>query len=94
MERFAACKLSLNEEKMRIVYCKDGKRRGEYKEITFEMRGWHLNRRVQLKFSDIAVEINAEVRGWMNYYGKPILTIKLSSVSLHNHCILTTIEGK
>ena len=107
VERFAACKLRLNEEKTRIVYCKDGKRRGEYKEITFDflgytfqprgqrnkqgqvfngyapaisrkskkritekMRGWHLNRRVQLKLSDIAVEINAEVRGWMNYYGK------------------------
>ena len=24
---------------------------------------WHLNRRVQLKLSDIAVEINAEARG-------------------------------
>lgn len=107
VERFAACKLKLNEEKTRIVYCKDGKRRREYKDITFDflgytfqprgqrnkqgqvfngyapaisrkskkriaetMRGWHLNRRVQLKLSDIAVEINAEVRGWMNYYGK------------------------
>ena len=40
------------------------------KRITETMRGWHLNRRVQLKLSDIAVEINAEVRGWMNYYGK------------------------
>ncbi len=107
VERFAACKLRLNEKKTRIVYCKDGKRREEYKDITFDflgytfqprgqrnkqgqvfngyapaisrkskkritetMRGWHLNRRVQLKLSDIAVEINAEVRGWMNYYGK------------------------
>ena len=107
VERFAACKLRLNEEKTRIVYCKDGKRRGEYKEITFDflgytfqprgqrnkqgqvfngyapaiskkskkritekIRGWHLNSRVQLKLSDIAMEINAEVRGWMNYYGK------------------------
>lgn len=107
MERFASCQLRLNEEKTRIVYCKDGKRRGEYKEITFDflgytfqprcqrnkqgqvfngylpaisrkskkritekIRGWHLSRRVQLKLSDIAVEINAEVRGWMNYYGR------------------------
>lgn len=107
MERFAACKLQLNEEKTRIVYCKDGKRRGEYEEIAFDflgytfqpraqrnkqgqvfmgylpaisrkskkrimekVRDWRLTRWVHLKLSDIAVEINAEVRGWMNYYGK------------------------
>lgn len=107
MERFAACKLQLNEEKTRIVYCKDGKRRGEYEEIAFDflgytfqpraqrnkqgqvfmgylpaisrkskkrimekVRDWRLTRWVHLKLSDIAVEINAEVRGWMNYYSK------------------------
>lgn len=107
MERFAACKLQLNEEKTRIVYCKDGKRRGKYEEIAFDflgytfqpraqrnkqgqvfmgylpaisikskkrimekVRDWRLTRWVHLKLSDIAVEINAEVRGWMNYYGK------------------------
>ena len=37
------------------------------KRITETMRGWHLNRRVQLKLSDIAVEINAEVRGWLAF---------------------------
>jgi RNA-directed DNA polymerase len=107
IERFSTCKLKLNEAKTRIVYCKDGKRKGEYTEITFDflgytfqpralrnksgqvfngfspaiskkakkrihekMRGWNLNRRVQIKLSDIAVGINAEVRGWINYYGK------------------------
>lgn len=107
MERFAACKLQLNEEKTRIVYCKDGKRRGKYEEIAFDflgytfqpraqrnkqgqvfmgylpaisrkskkrimekVRDWRLTKWVHLKLSDIAVEINAEVRGWMNYYGK------------------------
>jgi RNA-directed DNA polymerase len=107
IERFTTCKLKLNETKTRIVYCKDGKRKGGYAEITFDflgytfqpralrnksgqvfngfspaiskkakkrihekMRGWNLNRRVQIKLSDIAAGINAEVRGWINYYGK------------------------
>ncbi|MEA4918316.1 group II intron reverse transcriptase/maturase [Proteiniphilum sp.] len=107
IERFATCKLKLNESKTRIVYCKDGKRKGEHTEITFDflgytfqpralrnrsgqvfngfspaiskkakkrlhekMRYWNLNRHVQVKLSDIAAGINAEIRGWINYYGK------------------------
>ncbi|MDR1116272.1 MAG: group II intron reverse transcriptase/maturase [Tannerella sp.] len=106
-ERFSACKLKLNEDKTRIVYCKDGNRREKNDGIPFDflgytfrprcprskygkvfndfspamsqkaknriqekMRGWHLSRRVQMKLSDIAVEINAEIRGWTGYYGK------------------------
>ena len=34
------------------------------------MCGWHLNRRVQLKLFELAIEINAEVSMWINYYGK------------------------
>lgn len=107
IERFAACKLKLNEDKTRIVYCKDGKRCDEYENISFDflgytfqpraqrdkqghvfkgyapaisnkskkricekMRGWKLNQHVHLKLTDIASFINAEVCGWMNYYGK------------------------
>jgi hypothetical protein len=40
------------------------------KHIREKMRCWNLNRRVQIKLSDIAVGISAEVRGWINYYGK------------------------
>jgi RNA-directed DNA polymerase len=106
-ERFSACKLKLNEDKTRIVYCKDGKRMEKYDGISFDflgytfrlrclrskygkvfngfspamsqkaknriqekMRGWHLSRRVQMKLSDIAVEINAEIRGRIGYCGK------------------------
>ena len=49
------------------------------------MRGWHLSRRVQIKLSDIASEINAEVRGWINYYGKfygSLLKAFLQSINL------------
>lgn len=40
IERFAECGLKLNEEKTRIVYCKDGQRRKEYEEISFDFLGY------------------------------------------------------
>lgn len=38
--RFTACKLSLNREKTKIVYCKDGRRQGEYETISFDFLGF------------------------------------------------------
>jgi len=38
--RFAACKLKLNEEKTRIVYCKQDGRHKEYPEIQFDFLGY------------------------------------------------------
>jgi RNA-directed DNA polymerase len=35
-----------------------------------QIRGWHLNRRVGTDLSGIARSINAQVRGWINYYGR------------------------
>lgn len=55
------------------------------KRIAEKMRGWHLSRCVQIKLSDIAAEINAEVRGWINYYGKfygSLLKAFLQSINL------------
>ena len=35
-ERLAECKLQLHPVKTRLVYCKDGKRRGEYPDTCFD----------------------------------------------------------
>jgi RNA-directed DNA polymerase len=34
-----------------------------------KMRDWHLNRRSGVDLANLAREINAQVRGWINYYG-------------------------
>ena len=34
-----------------------------------QIRAWHLNRRSGSDLSDLAGQINAQVRGWINYYG-------------------------
>ena len=34
-----------------------------------QIRDWHLNRRSGADLSDLAEEINPQVRGWVNYYG-------------------------
>ncbi len=39
------------------------------KAIGKKIRDWHLNRRSQTDLSDLAREINPQVRGWINYYG-------------------------
>jgi len=40
MERLSSCKLSLNEAKTRIVYCKDGNRRERHEQICFDFLGY------------------------------------------------------
>jgi RNA-directed DNA polymerase len=39
------------------------------KAIGTTIRGWHLNRRSDQDLSDLAGDINPQVRGWVNYYG-------------------------
>ena len=34
-----------------------------------QIRAWHLKRRTDSDLSDLARAINAQVRGWINYYG-------------------------
>jgi RNA-directed DNA polymerase len=34
-----------------------------------QIRAWHLNRRTGTDLSGIARDLNAQVRGWINYYG-------------------------
>jgi RNA-directed DNA polymerase len=106
-DRMEEVGLRLHPDKTKIVYCKDGGRRGlyEHTEFTFlgytfrtrkaqdkngrrfasflpaiskdaqnkisaEIRGWHLHRRSDLSFGELAKRINPMVAGWMNYYGR------------------------
>ncbi len=39
------------------------------KAVGRKIRGWHLSRRTGSTLSDLARAINAQVRGWINYYG-------------------------
>jgi len=104
-DRLGALGLELHPEKTKVVYCKDGSRRGSYEHTSFDylgytfrarqangrrgrfigflpamspkarravgqkVRAWHLNRRTGSTLSDLAGAINAQVRGWINYYG-------------------------
>lgn len=44
-KRFAECKLELNLDKTRIVYCKDDDRKENHKEITFDFLGYEFRPR-------------------------------------------------
>ncbi len=44
-QRFNECKLELHPDKTKIVYCKDGSRKGEYKETQFDFLGYTFRRR-------------------------------------------------
>lgn len=39
-QRLAACKLEMSPSKTKIVYCKDGKRKDDYPEISFDFLGY------------------------------------------------------
>jgi len=105
-ERLGSVGLELHPGKTKIVYCKDGQRRGEAEHTSFDflgyrfrarltqgprglfvgfnpamsdkarkrigkqIRDWHLNRRVGHDLSRIAEDINPQMRGWINYYGR------------------------
>ena len=45
-ERFEACKLELHPTKTKIVYCKDGSRKGQYPQIQFDFLGYTFRRRL------------------------------------------------
>lgn len=44
-QRFENCRLELHPEKTKIVYCKDGKRKGEYPNTKFTFLGYSFHRR-------------------------------------------------
>lgn len=45
-QRFEACGLELHPEKTKIVYCKDGSRKGQYEHTAFDFLGYTFRRRV------------------------------------------------
>jgi RNA-directed DNA polymerase len=103
--RLRAVGLELHPEKTKVVYCKDGRRRGNAEHTSFDflgytfrarrangrrglfvgfmpamsqkartavgrtIRAWHLNRRTGTDLSSLARALNAQIRGWINYYG-------------------------
>ena len=44
--RFASCGLELHPEKTKIVYCKDGKRKGKYQNTSFDYLGYIFRARI------------------------------------------------
>lgn len=47
-ERFEACGLELHPEKTKIVYCKDGSRKGQYEHTSFDFLGYTFRPRLVL----------------------------------------------
>ena len=45
-QRFQDCGLELHPEKTKIIYCKDGKRKGQYENTSFDFLGYTFRRRV------------------------------------------------
>jgi RNA-directed DNA polymerase len=106
--RLTQWKLQINEEKTRIVYCKDNKRKGKHEPIVLQflgyefkprraenqrdgtiftsylpaigskartsineqIRDWKLTKHTQETLEDLSGNLNAQIRGWLNYFGK------------------------
>ena len=132
MNRLAACKLKLNEEKTRIVYCKDSRRKENQEEILFDflgytfrprqarnnktgvtftsflpaisqksknhihetIRSWQLTSKTGLKLVELVTEIEASVRGWINYYGKFYQSSLKTTLQALNHAIVRWARRK
>ena len=124
MKRLSACGLNLNEEKTRIVYCKDSSRKGNHEVISFDFLGysfsprkaknsktgmiftsflpaisqkskkhiyetigsWQLNRKKDL--IELDTQMEASVRGWINYYGKFYQDSLKQTLQALNHAIV------
>ena len=52
------------------------------------IRSWHLNRRMNLGLVEIDTEIEASVRGWINYYGKFYSSMLKQTLQSVNHAIV------
>jgi len=76
-KRLAECKLELNLEKTKIVYCKDDRRKGTYPRVKFDFLGFTFQpRQVKVRNGNIfvgfnpavsdkaAVSIRNEIRSW------------------------------
>src|SRR5207247_236427 len=50
--RLAECRLELHPTKTKIVYCKDGKRKGKYPNVKFDFLGYCFRPRLVRRFRD------------------------------------------
>jgi RNA-directed DNA polymerase len=130
MNRLAECGLSLNEEKTRIVYCKDSSKKGNHDVVSFDFLGYTFRpRKAQNKHTgnfftgflpavsqksknrivetirswqlvymkdliEIDVQMEAPVRGWINYYGKFYKSNLKSHLQTLNHAIVRWAKRK
>ncbi|MGA7313980.1 MAG: group II intron maturase-specific domain-containing protein, partial [Silvibacterium sp.] len=53
--RLAECRLELHPTKTKIVYCKDGKRRGKFSDVQFDFLGYCFRPRLVRRFRDKAL---------------------------------------
>ena len=53
--RLAECRLEMHPTKTKIVYCKDGKRRGKYPNVKFDFLGYCFRPRLVRRFRDNAL---------------------------------------
>ena len=123
--------MQLHPGKTRVVYCKDGKRRGSYEHTSFtflgygfrvrkvrtkkgdyffsfnpaisdeaakriraQIRAWRLHLRGGSSLKDLAREINAVVRGWINYYGRYYASALVPSLNRINDYLVRWIVQK
>ena len=121
----------MHPDKTRIVYCRDGKRRGSYEHTSFtflgygfrvrkvrtkqgsyffgfnpaisdeaakriraQIRSWRLHLRSGSSLKDLAREINAVVRGWINYYGRYYPSALVPSLNRINDYLVRWIMQK
>ena len=89
MRRLSDCKLSLNERKTRIVYCKDSSRRGNHEHISFDFLGYTFrprsskNSKTGVYFTNFLPAVSQKsknhihdrIRGWQLHRKKDFIAI-------------------
>jgi RNA-directed DNA polymerase len=77
--RFAQCALTMHPDKTKVIYCKDGSRKGKYPNTQFDFLGYTFRartvknskqNRTDLSLAELARMHNPILRGWLEYYGK------------------------
>ena len=123
--------LELNQEKTRIVYCKDDDRKEDHSDISFDFLGytfrprlaknkhgkifvsflpgmsdkavkrvkeevnaWKLQLKVDKHLNDIANMFNANIQGWINYYGRFYKSELIQVLRYINGCIVKWVRRK
>jgi len=130
-ERFKLMGLELNQEKTRIVYCKDADRIEDHSDISFDFLGytfrprlaknkhgkffvsflpgmsdkavkrvkeevnaWKLQLKADKHINDIASMFNANIQGWINYYGRFYKSELIQVLRYINGCIVKWVRRK